>query len=102
MSAPTLTYHRRARWALEQLPEPEEKAIRLAIESLLRLPPNQWPDERVKLLSADKSIYLLYATRDWRVFFTLSPSGEIAITSVAHEETLKWFAEGTHRASVQG
>ncbi len=91
MATAPLTYHRRARWTLEELPASEQKEIRAAVNSLVNLPPDRWPSDRVHLIDPVKARYMLLATPDWRVFFTRSTLGEIEITVIMHEETIRAF-----------
>ena len=89
MSTATLTYHRRARWTLEQLSEEEQKEIREAVNSLVDLPLDRWPSDRVKLIDPERSRYMLLATSYWRVFFNRSATGEIDVDNIMNKEAIR-------------
>jgi hypothetical protein len=102
MATTTFTYHRLARWALDHLSRRERKKIRDAINSVLTLPPEQWPSDRVRLLIPERSLYVLYATPYWRVFFTRLPSGEIVIEDVMNKEAIRVLGGGGNNVEAGG
>jgi hypothetical protein len=86
-----LTVHRRARWQLEELPERERRAILEAVESLRRLPLEEWPRDRVHAVDADRGVYLLSVGPTWRAFIDRAPTGDLEVGAVTSQEFLDSF-----------
>ena len=98
MPVTILKFQRLARWDLEQIPEPEQRAVREAIDTVLSLSPQQWPADRVRPRSPENRQYLLRATPEWCVFFELTSSGEIEVSQVVSEERLRFLRESWRKS----
>lgn len=90
---PDLKIHPRAEPALGTLPEKDRQLV-LGMTQFLRMrEPASWPRDLVVPLSPEKSIYLLRVTPDLRAFLTVLDSGDIELTDIVREETLRLFRE---------
>ncbi len=54
---------------------------------------DSWPSTQVVLLDPDKPVYLLNATPDLRAFMTVLGPGEVELTDIMQEKTLRMFLE---------
>lgn len=92
--------HPRARTALESLSETDREAVGTAVDALLIHDPDSWPREQAVRLNPDKPAYLLKVTPDLRAFLTVLAPGDIELSDIVREETLRLFLE-RYRAGGQ-
>ena len=83
----------RASTALESLDEPDREAVLSALEGLLLRDPTSWPPEQVTRLAPENQVYLVRVTSALRAFVTLLPSGDVELSDIVREETLRLFLE---------
>jgi hypothetical protein len=85
--------HPRVRTALGSLAETDQGAVKAVADALLIGDPASWPGEQVRPLSADGSAYLLRASPDLWVYVTVAPSGDVEVSDVVRQDTLRLFLE---------
>ena len=88
-----VTVHPLARTALESLTPTDREAVRAAVEALLLREPASWSPEQAIRLNADQPLYVLNVTPDLRAFITVHAPGDIELSDVMREETLRLFLE---------
>jgi hypothetical protein len=89
--------HPLAHIAMESLSEADREAVRAAVDALLNRDVSSWPRDQVVHLNPDQPGYLLNVTPDLRAFITVLGPGEIELSDIVREETLRLFLE-RHRA----
>src|SRR5947208_3442786 len=82
MENTSVRVHRRARWKLEQLPEPVRRQVLAAAEQLQGVNPEQWPGDKVVRVNGPKPFFRLDAAPDLYAFIRHAGANEIEIDDV--------------------
>jgi hypothetical protein len=90
---PKIKVHPRAHTALESLSQTDREAVWAGAEAFLIRGPASWPREQAVQLSPDKPAYLLRVSPDLRAFVNVLPAGNIELSDIVREETLRLFLE---------
>ena len=97
---PRLKIHPRARTALESLAEADREAVIATVEALLMRDPAIWPREEAVRLAQDKPVYLVRVSPDLRAFVMAPGEGQVELTDVVREDTLRLFLERNRNGST--
>jgi hypothetical protein len=84
--------HYRAFNALSQLPEADQAAIRVRLETLAKLPPSEWPARVVRRPGVTETLYVIPIDGGWRILISARPGRTPEVADIVHHETLQWVA----------
>jgi hypothetical protein len=84
--------HYRAFFALTQLSEADQAAIRAQLENLAKLPPSEWPARVVRRPEVTDTLYVIPVDGGWRIMILARPGQTPEVADIVHHETLEWIA----------
>jgi hypothetical protein len=79
------------------LPQDVREKLLETLTSLTRLPPEQWPPQRVHKLPLDEPVYFLRGPDAFRVFFRREKDGGVTVLDLVLQETLDRFFTNGHK-----
>ena len=79
---------------MSQISEEERSRVMQTLAALATVSPEEWPTDKVHLRVPQKSIYVLDATAQLRVFFRREKDGTLTIVSLALQEMLDRYFSG--------
>lgn len=88
----TYTLHRRARIALQQLPEQEQVRINERLNGLAKLETREWLSAGARLLPGEPSLFLVNVDDILRLFVLAAEGQKPELQDVVRKETLEQFA----------
>jgi hypothetical protein len=97
---PELKIHPRARPALASLSERDRQTVLGMAYYLRRSDPASWSPDLVAPLNPEKRKFLMRVTPELRAFLTVLDSGDIELTDLVREETLRLFRERQRDAAT--
>jgi len=97
MAVSTYTIHRRARTALQQLPEAEQKQLLERLTTLFEVPVEQWPAVWAKRLQEAPPLYLVRINDSLRAFVQVEDGRAPEVMDVVRRETLEAFAKAAEK-----
>ncbi len=97
MTASTYTFHRRARTALNQLPEAEQKQLLERLTTFFEIPVEQWPAVWAKRLPGNPSLYLVRINDSLRVFVEVEDGRPPEVVDLVRQKTLEAFAKAAEK-----
>lgn len=87
----------RAKSALLALPDKFRQAALEVMTELDRQHPQFWAADKARKIS-DEPLYLVNLPDDYRAFLRVTATGQLELSDIAREETIRWFIEQYRKA----
>jgi hypothetical protein len=94
-----VTVHRRALSAVDLLAPEEQRAVWGKFAALRELPAERWPQEGVRRTKPDDPVFVMPATPNLFVYFSVVPDNGFVLEDFVRPGRLEHFL-GTHPESV--